>query len=100
MCNIIIPEGRQVCPACEITEREGSLLTNKDKLNVTLVQIKSISKTLHESYNLLKQAEEDWVKASHRETVSKHPVFSTIEGQIKVEIAIEHIENIKRMIES
>lgn len=75
-------------------------MTNKDKLNVTLVQIKSISKTLHESYNLLKQAEEDWVKASHGKTVSKHPVFSTIEGRVKVEIAIEHIENIERMIES
>lgn len=44
-------------------------MTNKDKLNVTLVQIKSISKTLHESYNLLKQAEEDWVKAYHGKTV-------------------------------
>jgi hypothetical protein len=30
MCNIIIPEGRQVCPACEVPKREDDMLKKKE----------------------------------------------------------------------
>jgi hypothetical protein len=103
MCDIIIPEGRQVCPACEVTEREDDMLKKKDRLKVTLFEIKAVSKKLQEALDVLKQAEIDYIQLhsfdGDKASVKQDPILSTIDGRVTVEMALEQIQTIGRTME-
>jgi ribulose bisphosphate carboxylase small subunit len=103
MCGIIIPEGRQVCPACGAPEREDDMLKKKDRLKVTLFGIKAVSKKLQEALDVLKQAENDYIQLhsfdGDKASVKQDPILSTIDGRVTVEMALEQIQTIGRTME-
>jgi predicted nucleic acid-binding Zn ribbon protein len=104
MCGIIIPEGRQVCPACGAPEREDDMLKKKDRLKVTLFGIKAVSKKLQEALDVLKQAENDYIQLhsfnGDKASVKQDPILSIMEGKVKVETALEHLQTIEKIMET
>lgn len=80
------------------------MLKKKDRLKVTLFGIKAVSKKLQEALDVLKQAENDYIQLhsfdGDKASVKKDPILSTIEGKVKVERALDHIQTIERIMET
>ena len=78
-------------------------LTKADKLNILeKVLIPSLSKSVEEAHACLSQAREDYIKLHNidydPQSVKKDPIYSVIDGMVRIEMAQTELNHIKKML--
>lgn len=77
-------------------------LTAKDKIDILKIYLPMLKDKVKQIDEMLTQAQEDWVNSysveGDKTKVRRNPIFSVVEGQVKVEFLRNLIVEVERIL--